>query len=167
MSSTPVPVVAPSIISLGISLPLLPKGYKSPSFTPLSRSSSPKISQGDHHTNPLPSTAAVTTSRLLPAGPAFQAHARRVMQQRSFEEDDRLQLEEFLANGGGAGDEEDDEDGGLGDEQEEKSLLLLDPKLWKVRLRFEGREGRRLMGCTGARSLCGSGTSGPSPQGYA
>lgn len=42
MSSTPVPVVAPSIISLGVTLPLLPKSYKSPSFSPLSRTSSPK-----------------------------------------------------------------------------------------------------------------------------
>jgi DnaJ family protein C protein 2 len=75
---------------------------------------------------------AATTSKLLPAGPAFQAHARRVLNQRSFEEDDRVQHEEFLANGGGAGEVEDDADEGLGDEQEDKQLLLNDPKLWKV-----------------------------------
>ena len=67
----------------------------------------------------------------MPAGPAFLSHARRVLNERSFAEDDRLLAEERAKNGGDVV-EEDDADAGLGDEQEEKSLLQLDPKLWKV-----------------------------------
>lgn len=55
------------------------------------------------------------------------------MNQRSFEEDDRVQHELFLANGGGVGEEDDDTDKGLGEETETRELLLSDPKAWKVR----------------------------------
>ncbi|KAK4700484.1 hypothetical protein P7C70_g5763, partial [Phenoliferia sp. Uapishka_3] len=98
-----------TIIQLPVTLPLLPKGYKAPSFSPLS---------------------PATTSKLLPAGSAFNSHARRVMHQRSFEEDDHALHAEHLANGGTVV-EEDDEDAGLGDEEEDKELLKSDPKLWK------------------------------------
>ncbi|ORY89322.1 putative Zuotin [Leucosporidium creatinivorum] len=96
-------------IQSSLALPSPPKGYKAPAFSPLS---------------------APSTSTLFPAGPAFLSHARRVLNQRSFEEDDRLLAEERAKNGGDVV-EEDDADAGLGDEQEEKSLLQQDPKLWK------------------------------------
>lgn len=76
--------------------------------------------------------AAPSTSRLLPAGPAFQSHARRILNQRSFEEDDLIQHEEFIKNGGGLEEVDEDADEGLGEETEARELLLSDPKLWKV-----------------------------------
>lgn len=75
---------------------------------------------------------AATTSKLLPSGPLYNAHARRILNNRSFDEDDTFQLAEFLANGGGITEEEDDADAGLGEETETRELLLLDAKAWKV-----------------------------------
>lgn len=77
-------------------------------------------------------TAPSTSSSVLPAGPAFSAHASRILNQRTFADEDAL-LQAELAKNGNKVEEEDDADAGLGDEQEEKSLLLSDPKLWKVR----------------------------------
>lgn len=78
-------------------------------------------------------TAPSTSAQVLPAGPAFISQARRVLNQRSFADEDRLLAEDAAKNGNQVV-EEDDADAGLGDEQEDKQLLQLDPKLWKVRL---------------------------------
>lgn len=69
---------------------------------------------------------------MYPSGPAFEAHARRILNQRSFAEDDHLEKERLSANGNGVV-EEDDADAELGNEQEDRDLLELDPKQWKVR----------------------------------
>ena len=74
--------------------------------------------------------APSTSAAILPVGPAFQAHARRVLNQRSFAEDDAALAAEKAANGG-SDEAEDETDAGLGDEQEDKALLASDPKLWK------------------------------------
>lgn len=121
-----------------ISLTSAPKGYKAPAFQPLSGESGLQrlLSLPTKKLTAsllVPPAAPSTSAHLLPAGPAFLSHARRVLNQRSFAEDDRLLAEEHAKNGGAVV-EEDDADAGLGDEQEEKSLLQLDPKLWKVRL---------------------------------
>lgn len=68
---------------------------------------------------------------MYPSGPAFEAHARRILNQRSFAEDDHLEKERLSANGNGVV-EEDDADAELGNEQEDRDLLELDPKQWKV-----------------------------------
>ncbi|KAG9056102.1 hypothetical protein FS842_000331 [Serendipita sp. 407] len=68
--------------------------------------------------------------RLLPVGPAYLAHARRVLNNKTFAEDDRDQ--ELKADGNEVGEEgllEDDL--GIGEEPESSDLLLLDPKDWK------------------------------------
>lgn len=66
------------------------------------------------------------------AGPAFHTHARRILNQRSFLEDDRIEKERLAALGGGVVEEE-DVDGDLGGEEEDKALLEMDAKKWKVR----------------------------------
>ncbi|KAM0753352.1 DnaJ-domain-containing protein [Meredithblackwellia eburnea MCA 4105] len=99
-----------TVIQLPVTLPALPKSYKAPAFKPLS---------------------PATTSKLLPAGSAFNSHARRILNQRSFEQDDEALRAEHLANGGNVV-EETDEDEGLGDEEEDKLLLQSDPKQWKT-----------------------------------
>lgn len=77
-----------------------------------------------------PPSAPSTSAALLPVGPAFFAHASRVLNQRSFEEEDAHLAAEKAKNGGSV-DEADDVDGDLGGEQEDKQLLQSDPKLWK------------------------------------
>ncbi|KIM34409.1 hypothetical protein M408DRAFT_325816 [Serendipita vermifera MAFF 305830] len=69
--------------------------------------------------------------RLLPVGPAYLAHARRVLGNKTFAQDDADE-ELNAANGDPNGAEgliEDDL--GVGDEPESSDLLLLDPKDWK------------------------------------
>ena len=76
--------------------------------------------------------AAPSTSgtAVYPVGPAFHAHARRILNNRSFQEDDKLERERLAALGNG--DEvEDDVDADLGGEDEDEDLLELDPKRWK------------------------------------
>ncbi|PVG04618.1 hypothetical protein CPB86DRAFT_693068 [Serendipita vermifera] len=69
--------------------------------------------------------------RLLPVGHAYLAHARRVLGNKTFAEEDEEETER-IANGA-----EDDAEGlikddlGVGDEPETSDLLLLDPKDWK------------------------------------
>jgi hypothetical protein len=77
--------------------------------------------------------------RLLPVGPAYLAHARRVLGNKTFAEEDE---EEALKIANGA---EDDAEGlikddlGVGDEPETPDLLLLDPKDWKVGILMRGK----------------------------
>lgn len=79
------------------------------------------------------STAAIKAN-LLPAGPAFTAHARRTVKNLTFAEDEQLQLAEYLLSKAGSIEEEDENDKGLGEEIENRELLLCDPKAWKVGL---------------------------------
>ena len=76
---------------------------------------------------------ALVERRLIPAGPAYLAHARRAVHNLSFEEHDKHVEEErkrFEAlNGNGLNGED---DLGVGDEEETLELLTLDPKEWKV-----------------------------------
>lgn len=70
--------------------------------------------------------------RLLPAGPAYLAHVRRVVHNLSFEDHDRHAEEQqkrlqALSNGGANG----DDDLGVGEEEETEDLLSQDPKEWK------------------------------------
>ncbi|GAA5960037.1 hypothetical protein JCM10213_008229 [Rhodosporidiobolus nylandii] len=103
-------MATPTIVQLNVALPPLTKEYKAPSFSPLS--------------------APSTSGAVYPAGPSFHAHARRILNQRTFAEDDRLENERHAASG--ANDvEEEDLDADLGNEEEDRSLLELDPKKWK------------------------------------
>jgi DnaJ family protein C protein 2 len=76
---------------------------------------------------------------LYAAGPGYLAHARRVLKNSTFAEDDvhveeeRKRLQELAAaNGDGA-----DEYADLGDEPESRDLLELDPKQWKDQDHYE------------------------------
>ncbi|GJN90502.1 hypothetical protein Rhopal_003513-T1 [Rhodotorula paludigena] len=102
-------MASPTIVTLNVALPPLTKEYKAPSFSAITA----------------PQKGAVYA-----AGPAFHAHARRLLNQRSFAEDDRLEKERLAANGNGIV-EEDDADADLGNEEEDRDLLELDPKRWK------------------------------------
>ena len=66
-------------------------------------------------------------------GPAYLAHARRVLGNKTFAQDD---ADEELNNSNGLPDGSEgiiEDDLGVGDEPESPDLLLLDPKEWKVR----------------------------------
>ncbi|GAA5935358.1 hypothetical protein JCM3775_006252 [Rhodotorula graminis] len=102
--------MASTIQTLNAALPPLTKGYTAPSFSPIS--------------------APSTSGAVYPAGPAFHAHARRILNQRSFADDDRHEKERLAANGNGEVVEE-DLDADLGGEEEDLDLLELDPKKWK------------------------------------
>lgn len=82
---------------------------------------------------------AAKAASLYAAGPGYIAHARRVLKNSTFAEDDehveaeRKRLQELAAaNGEGA-----DEYADLGDEPESKDLLELDPKQWKEQDHYE------------------------------
>lgn len=70
---------------------------------------------------------------LIPAGHGYLAHARRTINQHSFDDEDRIKEEaarkEREASKGAEGGED---DLGVGDEAENSDLLLSDPKRWKV-----------------------------------
>lgn len=82
---------------------------------------------------PLCLAAPETKYEVYPAGPSFIGHARRQLQNLSFEEDDKIQAElhkEVLkAKAIEAGEELYP---GLGEEVEDKYILASDPKEWKV-----------------------------------
>lgn len=67
-------------------------------------------------------------------GQAYDQHARRVLQQRTFEDDDRLEAER-KAKAEAAARAENADDHAVESEPETKALLALDPKEWKVRRR--------------------------------
>ncbi|GAA95576.1 uncharacterized protein L969DRAFT_44900 [Mixia osmundae IAM 14324] len=67
--------------------------------------------------------------KVEPVGPAYRAHARRVLQGFSFEQDDKIKAEEDERNGLNNIDEEDGDD--VPEEEESNALLALDPKEWK------------------------------------
>jgi DnaJ homolog subfamily C member 2 len=74
---------------------------------------------------------ALVERRLLPVGPAYLAHVRRVIHDLSFEEYDKREEERTrLQSLNGSAEIEDDL--GVGDEEETEDLLLLDSKEWKV-----------------------------------
>ncbi|KAG8990954.1 hypothetical protein FRB94_012962 [Tulasnella sp. JGI-2019a] len=85
----------------------------------------PAASSSKSITKPRPVT-------LLPAGAGYLAHARRTLNQHSFDDEDRLRDEAAardLENMKGLDGTEDDL--GVGDEPEHPDLLLSDPKRWK------------------------------------
>ncbi|KAK4056729.1 Zuotin [Microbotryomycetes sp. JL221] len=98
-----------TIIQSSFELPAVPSGYKAPAFQPLS--------------------APSTSKTLLPAGTSFFDHARRVVNQHTFEQDDEALAER--AKNGQQDEVVEDVDAHLGTEQESRDLLRLDPKLWK------------------------------------
>jgi len=77
-------------------------------------------------------TVAFVERKLIPVGPAYLAHVRRVVHDLSFEEHDKHVEEEQKRrrNLEQGADEEDDL--GVGDEEETEDTLSLDPKEWKV-----------------------------------
>ncbi|GAA6021062.1 hypothetical protein JCM10207_003905 [Rhodosporidiobolus poonsookiae] len=103
-------MATPTVVQLSVALPPRTSEYKAPAFAPLS--------------------APSTSASVYPAGPAFHAHARRILNQRSFADDDRLEKERIAANGGDQV-EEADADADLGNEDEDRDLLEQDPKKWK------------------------------------
>ena len=75
---------------------------------------------------------AFVERKLIPVGPAYLAHVRRVVHDLSFEEHDK-HVEEEQKRRRNLEQEADEDDLGVGDEEETEDLLLLDPKEWKVR----------------------------------
>ncbi|KAH7101248.1 DnaJ-domain-containing protein [Auriculariales sp. MPI-PUGE-AT-0066] len=74
----------------------------------------------------------LSTISLLPAGSAFSAHIRRVKNNVTFEEDDRLAEEQRrLETERLAAEHAAENDLGVGEEEESLTLLALDPKEWK------------------------------------
>ncbi|GAA5828953.1 hypothetical protein JCM5353_005182 [Sporobolomyces roseus] len=100
----------PTVQTLDFALPVKTSSYKPASFSPLS--------------------APSTSGAVYPAGPAFHAHARRILNQRSFAQDDKLEGE-LAAQNGQVVEEEDDQDAELGGEQESRDVLEQDPRKWK------------------------------------
>lgn len=75
---------------------------------------------------------APSTKTIFQAGPAFLAHARRVTQNRTFEQDDQIEADHESRHGTPEDTGSDDEDQ-VESEPESSALLNLDPKEWKVR----------------------------------
>lgn len=70
---------------------------------------------------------------MLPAGAPYAAHVRRIKNNLTFEEDDRLAEEERKAAAAKlAAEAAAENDLGVGDEEETLDLLELDPKEWKA-----------------------------------
>lgn len=69
--------------------------------------------------------------KLIPVGPAYLAHVRRVVHDLSFEEHDK-HVEEVEKRRRNLEQEADEDDLGVGDEEETEDVLSLDPKEWKV-----------------------------------
>jgi len=76
-------------------------------------------------------SAAFVERKLIPVGPAYLAHVRRVVHDLSFEEHDK-HVEEAQKRRQNLEQEADEDDLGVGDEEETEDLLTLDPKEWKV-----------------------------------
>lgn len=74
---------------------------------------------------------AVKPGKLLPAGSAYLAHARRAIHNLSHEESHAIEAAERHRRSGGDKVEAED-DLGVGEEEESDELLALDPKEWKV-----------------------------------
>ena len=72
---------------------------------------------------------------LVPVGQAYDQHARRVLQGRTFEDDDRLEAERKAKEDAALSASNADADA-VDSEPESKELLSLDPKEWKVRLSY-------------------------------
>jgi len=69
---------------------------------------------------------------LVPVGLAYDQHARRVLQGRTFEDDDRLEAERRAKEDAALSASNADADA-VDSEPESKDLLSLDPKEWKAR----------------------------------
>lgn len=80
-------------------------------------------------------SAAFVERNLIPVGPAYLAHVRRVVHDLSFEEHDK-HVEEEQKRRRNLEQEADEDDLGVGDEEETEDILLLDPKEWKVSRKF-------------------------------
>ncbi|KAH9968062.1 DnaJ domain-containing protein [Russula dissimulans] len=69
--------------------------------------------------------------KLIPVGPAYLAHVRRIVHDLSFEEHDRHVEEEQKRRRNLEQEGDDEDDLGVGDEEETEDILSLDPKEWK------------------------------------
>ncbi|KAI9513502.1 DnaJ-domain-containing protein [Russula earlei] len=69
--------------------------------------------------------------KLIPVGPAYLAHVRRVVHDLSFEEHDKHVEEEEKRRRNLEREADDEDDLGVGDEEETEDVLSLDPKEWK------------------------------------
>ena len=76
--------------------------------------------------------AAFVERRLIPVGPAYLAHVRRVVHDLSFEEHDKHIEEEQKRRRNLEQEADEEDDLGVGDEEETEDILSLDPKEWKV-----------------------------------
>ena len=77
--------------------------------------------------------SAPTTKTIYQAGPAFLGHARRIVQDRSFEQDDEIEADHESRHGTPVDTGSDGEDD-VESEAESPAMLNNDPKEWKVRL---------------------------------
>ena len=77
-------------------------------------------------------STAFVERKLIPVGPAYLAHVRRVVHDLSFEEHDKHVEEEQKRRRNLEQEADEDDDLGVGDEEETEDILLLDPKEWKV-----------------------------------
>ena len=73
------------------------------------------------------------TRTLLPAGLAYLAHARRIIGQKTFSQDDEDEAAKLANSNSNSGNDKDEDDLGIDDEPEAPDLMFLDPKDWKVR----------------------------------
>ncbi|KAI0301292.1 hypothetical protein BC826DRAFT_988559 [Russula brevipes] len=77
------------------------------------------------------SISPLVERKLIPVGPAFLAHVRRVVHDLSFEEHDKHVEEEQKRRRNLEQGADEDDDLGVGDEEENEDILSLDPKEWK------------------------------------
>lgn len=77
-------------------------------------------------------TTELRSRTLFPVGPSYLAHARRILGNKTFAEDDRDEELKFAEGANASAEGPIEDDLGVGDEPESSDLLLLDPKDWKV-----------------------------------
>ncbi|KAI0299387.1 DnaJ domain-containing protein [Multifurca ochricompacta] len=99
-----------------ITLPVVP--------LPLPKDWKQKPSQGK-------SISSFVKRKVIPVGPAYLAHVRRVVHDLSFEEHDKHIEEEQKRRRDLEQEADEEDDLGVGDEEETEDLLSLDPKEWK------------------------------------
>lgn len=75
---------------------------------------------------------APSTRTLHPVGSAYLAHARRIIQKRTHDDDER-EADELAKQRAAAFAADAEDDLGVGEEEESPELLARDAKEWKVR----------------------------------
>jgi hypothetical protein len=118
--------------SLLFLLPFQPTGNRSPLMEIPSRVSDLGVGWYPHLITYL-CVIAFAERKLIPVGPAYLAHVRRVVHDLSFEEHDKHVEEEQKRQRNLEQEAGEEDDLGVGDEEENEELLSLDPKEWKVR----------------------------------